>query len=270
MRMLAAVLAVGLLGALGLLWPAHSVIVPPSSSLSSLSSSSSVLTSWGFAFTLLPSLNETQTSGAEYFDLAEKTVRRDWVVAGPEPPEGCPIKAFGAGSEFVSWRASDYWGDGVARRNILSLAGGLWNCTEDTAPFGVPVPLKGVRLSSDEMVGTRVIRNRTAIGYRHVPSARPGPACGAVYSPWTAWLAEDDTVLLEIDTPCWTLNVFAWGLQVPAMAPGSQSGPLVAPDVCPVQLPPTPLGYSLAAIFIAMLFTAVLTIKRDTTGAAFA
>lgn len=222
------------------------------------------LQQWAFQFSA--SLTNGSVTGSEYFSASESAVRRDWVVGAEPLPDG-PFGAFSSGSEFVTWAEAVQWG-GAARLHLLQYAGGTWNCTETALPPDTPVPRDGVNLTAGTVTGSRNISGVWATGYAHPANTpRPGPACPG---PWTAWIASKsaDDRLVQLDTGCWSLAISGWGFQPGPKKLGETVGPYSVPAICPVERDPSILGYVLSALFAGILFFAVVSVKRDPTGAA--
>lgn len=217
------------------------------------------LVGWSFQFTVRPIVNETLQEvaalGSEYFSLAEQTVRRDW-AQGSTVYDGCPFPAEAGGSELVGTAAG-------SSQHLLVLAMGEWKCTETRPiPPATPMPQGSLLEQGVRGTGTRVIRGIVVFPLFSSGISRPGPACPAdPTGNWTAWLSVETEALVQLDTSCFELDVFAWR-GPPMRQPGSQYGPLSVPLVCPVDVPPRPVGYALAGALIIAIFFGMITIRK--------
>lgn len=207
---------------------------------------------WAFQFVLRGNASRPQqltALGSEYFAAAEQRVRRDWARGCP----ACPLPAEAAGSELLGLGA-------LPSQHLLLLRQGEWSCQQSPLPAAAPRPAGPLRGTPGAQ--TRLVRGQLAAALLGAGLDRPGPACPEdPAGNWTAWLAEEDGALLQLDTACFELDVYNWQ-GPPVRQPGSQYGPLSVPLVCPVDLPPQPVGYALAAALIAALFFGLITIRK--------
>jgi hypothetical protein len=207
------------------------------------------LVGWSFQFLLRPIANGSGVVvvGSEYFSLAEERVRRDW-AQGASTYEGCPLPAEAGGNELVDLAPS-------GSQHLLVLDGGEWKCTEQRpVPPSTPRPSGSLLQQGERGTNLTLIRDILAFPLYGYGLSRPGPACPSdPAGNWTAWLSVASDALLQLDTSCFVLEVYAWR-GPPARIAGSQYGPLSVPLVCPVDLPPQPVGYALAGLPLCFFF----------------
>lgn len=72
---------------------------------------------------------------------------------------------------------------------------------------------------------------------------------------------------MQIDGPSYIVDLWNWVL-APASTGGTQDTFSVVQQ-CPVDLPPGTFGYVLSLLFVAVLFVALLSIRRKKDGSAF-
>lgn len=201
----------------------------------------------------------TVSTGAEYFSSRVAATRRDWVQRQAFPWSSLTANA--SGSEFLDWTARS--------RHTAQVAVGDWTCKQTPLPANASMPTGDFLSTATRTGATLVVRGVLCEGWAGVGSNRPGPAAPEPASAWTMWVSTNASgstqVPMQLDLAGGAvMDLWNWHA-----APGTNGGMVTAfsiPSECPVEAAPSAMGYTLCALFIAILFTSIATVRRKADG----